>query len=441
MGAAYRSALAAELRSLGFGMRPAGRGQWEVDGIPQEVLEAFSKRSHQIEERVGRDASAAQKQVAALATRASKDTLPSGEELESRWREELTQTGIDPWWAALNVDHDRTIGPDQHHSRDHELVLDPPEIDGTTPMALAASALFRHETVIDRQRLLEKAFIEAGLLGLGPDMVYEELSRLEEAGSLLKLDSEHWTTPGLAAIEAAMLRAAARPQERDWFNGEAVKAALAAAPHLSDEQRDAVLHAVRSDGVGAIEAGAGTGKTTLAKVLVDAARRSGLTVIGLAPSWVAADELSRSTGIEALAIARWRWARDQNSSLNEQRVILIDEAGMVGTRDMEAVLTAAATAGAKVVLIGDRRQLEAVPGASALRAVSDIVQRSAILDHVRRQQVDWQRAASVLMARGDTEAGLRAYASHDRLELAAGDEAALSRVLDLWRDGSMATTS
>jgi ATP-dependent exoDNAse (exonuclease V) alpha subunit len=55
-----------------------------------------------------------------------------------------------------------------------------------------------------------------------------------------------------------------------------------------------------------LEAGAGTGKTTLAKLVVDSAKKSGLSIVGLAPSWVAADELARSTGIEASAIARFR---------------------------------------------------------------------------------------------------------------------------------------
>ncbi|MFC7661996.1 AAA family ATPase [Methylorubrum suomiense] len=130
-----------------------------------------------------------------------------------------------------------------------------------------------------------------------------------------------------------------------------------------------------SDGVSILEAGAGTGKTTTAQALVLAATRSKLRVIGLAPSWVAADELARSAGIPAQAIARWRYAfaKEQaetrtdpagarTASLDRDTLVLIDEAGMVSTRDLEAVLSAARQAGAKVVLIGDRRQLASVGG-------------------------------------------------------------------------------
>nr|NKR04291.1 AAA family ATPase [Escherichia coli] len=86
------------------------------------------------------------------------------------------------------------------------------------------------------------------------------------------------------------------------------------------------------------------------------------------------------------------------------------------------------------VLIGDRRQLASVGGASALRAVADVVGRSAVLEQVRRQTVEWQRAASVLMARGEVEAALRAYAARDRIELIAGAEAAQVRALAVWSE-------
>ena len=432
VGAAYRSALAERLALEGLTPRPAGRGQWELSGLPQSLLETFSKRSHQIVALVGRDASAARKQVAALQTRRGKEDVPTGVELEQRWQEELRGTGIDPWHAARHPEADRAMGHGQEVERD--VVLDPPEIAGLGPIAMAASDLLRHESVIDRQRLLEGALINAALQKLGPAHVYSELARLEADGELLRLSNTCWTTPAVAACEAAMLRAADRPQERDWFTTDALAGALERAAHLTLEQREAVRLAARSDGVSIIEAGAGTGKTTLARALVDAAQQSGLRVIGLAPSWVAADELARSTGIGAAAIARWRhdYANGVAHVLDASTVIVVDEAGMTGTRDMSAILTTAREAGAKVVLIGDRRQLASVPGASALKAVSEVIQRGAVLDGVRRQTVEWQRAASVVMARGDAEGGLRAYANQDRLEFVAGEKSAQERVISIF---------
>ena len=88
----------------------------------------------------------------------------------------------------------------------------------------------------------------------------------------------------------------------------------------------------------------------------------------------------------------------------------------------------------KILLSGDRRQLAAVAGGNSLKAVSDIIERRATLTGVRRQTVDWQRAASITMAQGDSEAGLRVYAEHGRIDLVAGREAAQARAIEAWQD-------
>lgn len=459
LGAAYRAALSQELRvRFGFSYRPAGQGQWEIAGVPDALLAAFSKRSTQILERVGPGATSAQREVAALSTRRDKAELPSGPELEARWQAELAASGIDPWQQALRAA--REPEPSRAHGVDREereapVRFDSPEIGGDTPVACAASALFRHENVLGRAALLQAALEEASLRGLGIEAAEAELAQLERDGRLLPLSpvaldpgqTACWTSPGIAACEAALLRAAERPSEQAWIAPEAVTAALAAATHLSSEQAEAVRQVAGSAGVSILEAGAGTGKTTTAQVLVEAATRSHLRVVGLAPSWVAADELAHSAGIPAQAIARWRYAaagelagattglvEAGSASLDRGTLVLVDEAGMVSTRDLEAILSAARQAGAKVVLIGDRRQLASVGGASALRAVSEVVGRAGVLGAVRRQTVDWQRAAAMVMAGGDAEAGLRAYAANDRVELIAGSEAAQARTITLWSE-------
>jgi conjugative relaxase-like TrwC/TraI family protein len=434
VGAAFRSALSERLAAQGLAFRPAGQRQFEIAGIPATVLAAFSKRSEAIEAHAGAGASSAQRAVATLATRTSKEQLPTGDELEGRWRDELEALKADPWRMARDPGHDR----DREETTIHD--LDPPEIAGDGPVARAASALFRHENVLDRKSVLEHSLAQASLQGLGIAAVRAEIARLERSGALIRLSEtrldERWTTPALAAAEAALLRAADRKDERDWISPQALDEALSAAAHLSDEQRDAVRHVAGQDGVTLIEAAAGTGKTVLAAALVDSARRSNLKVIGLAPSWVAADELSASTGIEAFATAKWRHDRSlgRGISLDAETLVIVDEAGMASTRDLAGVLAAAHEAGAKCVLVGDRRQLSSVAGASALRAVADVVGRNATMREIRRQEEPWQKAASILMARGDVDPGLRAYAQKDKIELVSGEAEARARVIACWRE-------
>ena len=167
--------------------------------------------------------------------------------------------------------------------------------------------VFRTENVLTRKALLHRSFVEAALQGKGIKAVYSEISNLEASGRLVRLDdreaAQHWTTTAIAAEEAKLLRLAKERVPGSLFRPEAVELALQAAPFLSDEQRQAIRHATSSDPTTVLEAGAGTGKTTLIAGLVDAARRSGgLKIIGLAPSWVAADELR--------AIGRYRSGGD-----------------------------------------------------------------------------------------------------------------------------------
>ena len=445
LGSAFRAALSARLAAdLGFSVRPAGHGQFEIAGVPEEMIEHFSKRARQIKARTGPGASAAEKEVAALATRRGKASVPTGAELEKRWKKELAAFEIDPWKVAL----ERGRNPRRQQTIEIDYDLNPPEIAGDTSVALAASTILRTESVLTRKGLLHRSFVEASLRGQAIKTVYAEISDLEAAGKLVRLDQnevgQHWTTAAIAAEEARLLRLVQERQRGSWFRPEAVEAVLETSPYLSGEQRQAVRHATSSEPTCILEAGAGTGKTTLIRGVVDAARKSGLRTIGLAPSHVAADELARSAGIEAMVIARFRHeiATGQRSVPDANTLIIIDEAGMVGVRDMAAIFEAATirtAAGApacspKVLLSGDRRQLASVSGGSALRAVSDVIERSATLTGVRRQTVDWQRAASVAMAQGDSEAGLRVYAEHGRIDLIAGREAAQARTIEAWRN-------
>jgi ATP-dependent exoDNAse (exonuclease V) alpha subunit len=152
------------------------------------------------------------------------------------------------------------------------------------------------------------------------------------------------------------------------------------------------------------------------------------------PSSGISGAVARPNHCEAIAKWRYDYVRGQSSAIDAKTVIVIDEIGLAGVRELESVLRVAHEAHAKVVYFGDRRQLESVQGGSALRAVADVVARGAVLSQVRRQTVSWQRAASMVMAKGDPEAGLRAYAKNERLELVSGEAGAQARVIQVWNE-------
>lgn len=432
LGAAYRAELASGLKQLGFHIREAGRGQFEVAGLSPHLLNHFSKRSQQIANEVGRDASTQQKAVATLATRRSKGDVPIGDALEKRWQDELGEVGIDPWLEA------HAYKPPLIQEPDAEFELDPPPITIAGPVSAAAASLFEHQSVLQRSDLLRLSLIKASLQSLNVDETFAELNRLEVGGSLLRLGdsglASRWTTASIASREASLLRAADRSDERDWFQPQSIVQALDNATHLSTEQKDAVRFACNRDGVAICEAASGTGKTTIAQVLVDAAKRSGLSVLGLSPTWAAADELSKSTGIATSAIAKWRFDNrfSDTARFSSNTLFIIDEASMCGSADLEEILRLAAINKSKVVFLGDRRQLEAVPGGNPLKAISEVTLKSATLTQVRRQLVEWQRAASIMMAHGDVVSGLRAYARYKRIDFASGSRDLVERTIKRW---------
>ena len=112
-------------------------------------------------------------------------------------------------------------------------------------------------------------------------------------------------------------------------------------------------------------------------------------------------------------------------------VLVIDEAGMVGTRQLERVLSHAAEAGAKVVLVGDIKQLQAIEAGAAFRSIHER-HGGAEIGEVRRQREDWQRDATRDLATGRTGDALEAYRSHGMVHEAQTREQARGDLIERW---------
>jgi ATP-dependent exoDNAse (exonuclease V) alpha subunit len=113
---------------------------------------------------------------------------------------------------------------------------------------------------------------------------------------------------------------------------------------------------------------------------------------------------------------------------------VIDEAGMVGTRQLERVLSHAAEAGAKVVLVGDPKHLQAIEAGAAFRSIHER-HGGAEIGEVRRQRQDWQRDATRHLANGKTGHALEAYRSHGMVHESQTREQARGDLIDRWDRG------
>jgi ATP-dependent exoDNAse (exonuclease V) alpha subunit len=207
---------------------------------------------------------------------------------------------------------------------------------------------------------------------------------------------------------------------------------------LSAEQRHLVGALTGSgDGVQIVRAAAGTGKTFALGAAVEAWQNSGVLILGCALSARAACELRDATGIDTTTIARLKLGLDQGAELAPGSVLLVDEAGMVGTRDLAQLAKAAQRAKGKLVLVGDDRQLPEIEAGGAFQALADRL-GAVELSQVHRQTQPWDRDALAALRQGDTTAFATAYERYGRLEVASSAAAARAAMARDWCDAHAA---
>ena len=243
------------------------------------------------------------------------------------------------------------------------------------------------------------------------------------------------TTRRTVAMETALAKCALalRGDRSHGVSGSVLEDAIAASggrmaaagipDGLSAEQCEALRHVGGPAGIAVVSGAAGAGKSTMLEAARDAWERSGRRVIGAALAGKAVDGLAGSSGIESRTLSAWvhRWGTGQDR-LGAGDVLVIDEAGMLGTAQLSSVLREVERCGAKAVLVGDAEQLQAIGAGSPFRALADSC-GAASISEIRRQREDWQRRASVLFARHETERALRIHADRGAIAFRSGGDA------------------
>ena len=201
---------------------------------------------------------------------------------------------------------------------------------------------------------------------------------------------------------------------------------------LSREQRSALAHVTEGHDLGIVVGYAGSGKSAMLGVAREAWEESGYRVRGLALSGIAAENLESGSGIVSRTIASMehQWAQGREL-LDDKDVLVIDEAGMIGSRQMERVLGEAQRHGAKVVLVGDPEQLQAIEAGAAFRSLTERHAHAEVRD-IRRQQEGWQQDATRHLATGRTGEALEAYREHGMVRPAQTREDARADLVEGW---------
>ncbi|MDX1951068.1 MAG: MobF family relaxase [Verrucomicrobiota bacterium] len=371
--AVFHARFAKELADIGYGIERMAKG-WEIAGLPKRVLEEFSKRSEQVEQKA---------KELGLTSAKEKDGLAAM--TRERKQKELSKADLRKIWIQRVTPSER--GAIESSKASNRVAF----VSESKAMDFAVQHCYERASIATGKELLREAL----RFGVGSVDVNRTKQELQRDDFVREISSgKQWlTTRQVLAEERRLIEFV--QQGRDtcvpfhsgvWrFQNEI----------LSDEQKKAVLHVIQSRGrVTAIRGGAGTGKTTMMKEAVAAIESGGKKVFTFAPSAEASRGVLRSDAgfseadtIEALL---------QNSRLQAQirgQVIWIDEAGLLGAPTLARVVALAESSGCRIILSGDTAQHRSVERGDALRILEKYAGLEAVeLTEIRRQKSDEHKA-------------------------------------------------
>lgn len=265
-----------------------------------------------------------------------------------------------------------------------------------------------------------------------PQVVRLEAERLDFAtGSRLP---SKYTTRELIRLEAEMARRSVWLSQRNTLEVKRPVFDTVFSRHskLSEEQRIAIEHVAGEGRIAAIVGRAGAGKTTMMKAAREAWAAAGYRVVGGALAGKAAEGLEKDAGIVSRTLSSWelRWQKG-NDKLDDRTVFVLDEAGMVSSRQMALFVEAATRTGAKIVLVGDPEQLQPIQAGAAFRAIADRI-GYAELETIYRQRQPWMRDASLDLARGRVAEAIAAYRQNGKVFGSELKAQAVTNLIDDW---------
>jgi conjugative relaxase-like TrwC/TraI family protein len=387
--AEFHARLAEQLRRIGYGVRRSEHA-FEVAGVPERALQEFSRRREEIDALAEELAITTGKGREKLArtSRRRKDATIGWERLRKSWLARLRPEEL----AVLHELHRRS------------LEAPVPEFQAAPAVDWALEHLLERRSVVPERELLTRSLLHglgaATADGVAAEIRGRDLLRAEIGGrrmvSTREVMREEFATLAFARERRGKL---APLNEHGTQQDE----------RLSGEQRRAVWHVWNSrDPLIVVRGQAGTGKTTMMREAIAGLARAGHPVVVLAPTAEAARGVLRREGFEDSTTVAEFLVNEKLRRRAERGVIWVDEAGLLGFRDMHRLVTHAKELGARLVLSGDRAQHRSVARGEPLALLEDLAGLPvAELREIRRQKGAY-RAAVEKLAKGRLAEGLEA---------------------------------
>jgi conjugative relaxase-like TrwC/TraI family protein len=372
--------------------------------------------------------------TARMDTREDKTGITNSE-LYARWSEDLKGLGLS---AEEVIEATLAAHYDPEPKFDREAAMDKAEAEAMVGSWVSEPQLYRfafdsvtgYMSVEDAKRYAEE-FIQERMIKIGFDPIRQ---------------TSLYTTQEMLAIEQTLLDTVVNAKHEALDQG-VVREVMAAASQgeypMTEEQQAAALNVMQGDqAVSVIEGTAGAGKSFTMKTIVEAYKKSGYEVHATALTWKASDVLKTSTNMDkAKAQAGFLNDIDRGKiALTNKSLVVLDEAGLVGSRQMQKLLSAVEAAGAKIILSGDRKQLSPVEGSSILKTIVREIQTErksegySRIDFIYRQKNEEHRQAVYKFMDGRAGEAIATYVNEGSVKMVAGGNkaAVLSAVESAW---------
>ncbi len=464
LGAAYRSELARQMNDLGFAVRRGtGRGEryFELEAIPEPLLDRWSSRHHQVHAAIRQRLAAQERELEATIAGGGSAAADAAMQLEllrrsgqlSPAQERLmgaatrsakapvTVADLDAQWRltalGLGVSRER-IEVMRHQHIPALLPAAPREVlDGLTEFDATFPARDARAVALERSA------------GAPIDAALEQLRELRASEEILVLANGTGTTRQHRGRERTTVAVAERlanatvlplPAEVVAAEAERLNAKLAERGGvLSGEQRQAIELACGTRRLVVIEGQAGTGKSTTLTGITRAHQAAGRRIVITSTAALAAERLARElaeAGVEGTAystVALQTAINSEQVQLGETTTIVHDEAALASTREQQQLLQAVETSGARLIEVGDPRQSQPV-GAGGLwshleTATRDICAHVELTQNQRARDPADQRDQARFRS-GEHEPAIRSYAARERIHIADDRERAEDAALD-----------
>jgi conjugative relaxase-like TrwC/TraI family protein len=421
--AVYRSELAMRLQMLGYELERGKYGQPEICGYTKEYLEASCPRREQIKDHLreqGIDGAAAA-QIAAHHTRDRKELL-SQEDVLRRHRELAAEHGHQ---ADRVVAQARQRGPQR---------MVEVKAQAQSALTWARDHVFERSAVQDGRAILETA-LARGMGETTYSNIQQEFQRRINTGEfqeLLQIGARRqYTTRIMAAMEREIVGRMLEGNRRDYSDPMLVSPHLRIAtedrhPELNTSQLQAVDEIfISREKIVALDGVAGAGKTTALAVIREGAELDGYRVEGFAPTSRAAQKLNEA-GIETSTLQK-HLASGQQPDTSERRLYVLDESSLASTRQVHE-FSERLRPNDRVLLVGDRRQHEAVEAGRPFAQLQDAGMKTVKLEEIVRQKDPELKQVVQQLARGDVRQAIENLNQQGRIHEIPGHDERISAI-------------